>query len=51
MIVDEIHAVVDEKRGAHLAPSLARLAALARHRLQRIELSATLKFDWHSFAA
>ena len=47
VIVDEIHAVADDKRGSHLALSLARLDALAqaggRARLQRIGLSATVK--------
>src|SRR5207237_882629 len=43
VIVDEIHAVVDDKRGAHLALSLARLDMLAGRRLQRIGLSATVK--------
>jgi len=33
VIVDEIHAVADDKRGAHLALSLERLEALT-HRLQ-----------------
>jgi ATP-dependent Lhr-like helicase len=41
VIVDEIHAVVDRKRGAHLALSLERLERLAGHRLIRIGLSAT----------
>jgi ATP-dependent Lhr-like helicase len=41
VIVDEIHAVVSSKRGAHLALSLARLEALTASRLLRIGLSAT----------
>jgi ATP-dependent Lhr-like helicase len=41
VIVDEIHAVVSSKRGAHLALSLARLEALTESRLLRIGLSAT----------
>jgi ATP-dependent Lhr-like helicase len=43
LIVDEIHAVVDDRRGAHLALSIERLAALSDHPLQRIGLSATQK--------
>ena len=43
LIADEIHAVVDDRRGAHLTLSIERLAALTKHPLQRIGLSATQK--------
>jgi len=43
VIVDEIHAVADDKRGAHLALSLERLEALTRRPPVRIGLSATQK--------
>jgi ATP-dependent Lhr-like helicase len=41
VIIDEIHALVPTKRGAHLALTLERLEALTRRPLQRIGLSAT----------
>ncbi len=43
VIVDEIHAVADDKRGAHLTLSLERLEALAYKPPVRIGLSATQK--------
>src|SRR5438270_522399 len=43
VIVDEIHAVADDKRGAHLALSLERLELLCKKRPVRIGLSATQK--------
>jgi ATP-dependent Lhr-like helicase len=41
VIVDEIHALVPTKRGAHLALSLERLEAIVPQPIQRIGLSAT----------
>jgi ATP-dependent Lhr-like helicase len=41
VIVDEIHAVIETRRGAHLALSLERLDHVAGRPLQRIGLSAT----------
>ena len=43
VIVDEIHAVADDKRGAHLALSLERLEVLCHRPPVRIGLSATQK--------
>jgi len=41
LILDEIHAVADDKRGSHLSLSVARLCALAENPITRIGLSAT----------
>ncbi len=41
VIIDEIHALVSTKRGAHLALSLERLEGIVAEPLQRIGLSAT----------
>jgi ATP-dependent Lhr-like helicase len=43
LIVDEIHALVGNRRGSHLSLSVERLAALVGHPLQRVGLSATQK--------
>jgi ATP-dependent helicase Lhr and Lhr-like helicase len=43
VIVDEIHAMADDKRGSHLAVSLERLEHLTGRSLARIGLSATQK--------
>lgn len=42
VIVDELHALIDTKRGAHLMLSLARLDDLCGYPLQRVGLSATI---------
>ncbi len=41
LIIDEIHALVSTKRGAHMAVSMERLERLVHTPLQRIGLSAT----------
>lgn len=43
VIVDEIHALLDSKRGTHLALSLERLEALAHQPPVRIGLTATVR--------
>ena len=43
VIIDELHALIDTKRGAHLMLSLARLERLCGHRIQRVGLSATIE--------
>ncbi len=43
VIVDEIHALVRDKRGSHLALSLERLESLCGREVQRVGLSATQK--------
>ena len=43
LILDEIHAVADDKRGSHLSLSVERLCALSEQQIVRIGLSATQK--------
>lgn len=43
VIIDELHALIDTKRGAHLMLSVARLDSLCGRNLQRIGLSATIE--------
>ncbi len=43
VIIDEVHALAGNKRGAHLALSLERLDALLDKRAQRVGLSATVE--------
>ena len=43
LIVDEIHALANNKRGAHLSLSVARLEMLIQRRTRKIGLSATQK--------
>ena len=42
VIIDELHSLIDTKRGAHLMLSIARLDILCGKPLQRIGLSATI---------
>src|SRR6202020_2161161 len=41
LVIDEIHALVPTKRGAHLALSVERLEKICGRKLQRIALSGT----------
>lgn len=43
LIIDEIHAIADDKRGSHLSLTVERLEHLTQKKLQRIGLSATQK--------
>lgn len=43
VVVDELHALINSKRGAHLMLSLTRLDELCGWRLQRVGLSATIE--------
>lgn len=43
IIIDELHALIDSKRGAHLMLTIARMDQLCGRPLQRIGLSATIK--------
>lgn len=43
VIIDELHSLIDTKRGAHLMLSLARFDVLCGRNLQRIGLSATIE--------
>lgn len=42
VIVDEVHELVENKRGVELSLNLEKLSRISRHRVQRIGLSATL---------
>ncbi len=43
VIVDELHELLDDKRGCELVLALERLEVYAGHRVQRIGLSATIR--------
>ena len=43
VIIDELHAMIESKRGAHLMLTLARLDKLCGKQLQRVGLSATVE--------
>jgi len=42
VVIDEVHALAGTDRGGHLMSVLERLAALSRHDVQRVGLSATV---------
>lgn len=42
VIIDEVHALAGQDRGAHLMSVLERITALSKHDIQRIGLSATV---------
>ena len=42
LIIDEVHALAENKRGTHLTLSVERLAEMAEHEFVRIGLSATI---------
>src|SRR6185503_20262142 len=42
VVIDEVHAFAGTDRGAHLMSVLERMAALSKHDVQRIGLSATI---------
>jgi len=42
VVIDEVHALAGQDRGAHLLSVLERIAVLSRHDLQRAGLSATV---------
>lgn len=42
VIVDEVHALAGQERGAHLMSVVERLASVSRHDIQRVGLSATV---------